>query len=178
MSKTKTKAKTKSSRAPSEVGKKKAKLYLRGGLKSGASFTPEEIRIALEGKTKTAGPGSKSLAFEDLLKELQTCVDVERLCCIFQGIGQNAGLLAKYHKELEELLSLLFMFDWSCGKEVAQAFESLLCNLVSANAGFVEPCFQLLVSNLLPLEDADEVNVNKLMFIVRFNRCDIAGRGE
>ena len=112
-----------------------------------------EVRAALEGKTSR----QNTSAYEKLMDELQTCVDVARLCSIFQGIGQNAGLLSKHHKDLEDLLSLLFMFDWSCDDQVAEAFEALLCNLVSANAGFVEPCFQLLVSNLLPLEDPEEV---------------------
>lgn len=111
-----------------------------------------KIRTALLKKLKE----NDSSSYHILLSELQSCSDFRELSAIFHALSQQAGIIAQYHESLQDLLNLLFMFDWSGDEQVAVAFEALLCSLVSANAGFVEACFQLLIQNLLPPEEDDE----------------------
>eukprot|EP00516_Mucochytrium_quahogii_P002652 CAMPEP_0203749820 /NCGR_PEP_ID=MMETSP0098-20131031/4225_1 /ASSEMBLY_ACC=CAM_ASM_000208 /TAXON_ID=96639 /ORGANISM=" , Strain NY0313808BC1" /LENGTH=723 /DNA_ID=CAMNT_0050638931 /DNA_START=300 /DNA_END=2468 /DNA_ORIENTATION=+ len=110
------------------------------------------VRSSLQGKID--GPGK---AFYELLEELKNGNDTCRLRDLFAAIAENSAMLSKYHEELDELLTILFLFDWSFGSEVSIAFERIICGLVSSNAGFLLPVFQLLVQNFYPgREDEDE----------------------
>lgn len=49
----------------------------------------------------------------------------------------------------KDLLSLLFSYDWKCDLRVTQAILELIVNLVSTNATYLTPAFQLFMSSFV-----------------------------
>mmetsp|Transcript_9574 Transcript_9574/g.16795 ORF Transcript_9574/g.16795 Transcript_9574/m.16795 type:complete len:727 (+) Transcript_9574:49-2229(+) len=109
----------------------------------------EHVRTALSGRVSK---GSQSTEYVALMDELKNGNDPERLRDLFAAIGQHASLVSKFHTKFEDLMGLLFLYNWSFGDDVSAAFESILLGLVSSNAGFLEPVFQLITQNFFPLD--------------------------
>jgi len=108
----------------------------------------EVVRLGLED-----GPA----AYERLLEALQAAADAEQVCALFEALAQRAGRISRVHERFEALLSLLFLFNFRFPAPVCVAFENLLCGLVSANAGFLQPSLELVVRCFV-----DEVEDEKL----------------
>lgn len=98
--------------------------------------------------TRISSPVSPE--YNTLLSSLPQCEDASRLRSAFDALALWSSLLAKHHEGFSELLELLFHFDWRVEDEgVMDSFENVLVSLVSADAGFLDPIFRLVVSNFV-----------------------------
>jgi len=110
----------------------------------------EEVRVALTKRISGISTG-----YFQIIKSLRTETDPSKVKELFLALGQNASLLSRNHVQLDQLISLLLLYDWTNGEEVSAAFVKVILGLVSSNAGFLEPVFQHLVSNFFPPHSPD-----------------------
>ncbi len=111
--------------------------------------------LSLVGAGGASSSEPSSGPYGDLMRELRSSSDPSRMSGLFLALGQNAALVSRHHECFGDLLELLFLYDWSFGDAVSAAFETILHGLVSSNAGFLQPVFQLLVQNFFPLGSGD-----------------------
>jgi RNA polymerase I-specific transcription initiation factor RRN3 len=111
--------------------------------------------LSLSGAVGVSSSEAISGPYGDLMRELRSSADPSRMSGLFLALGQNAALVSRHHECFGDLLELLFLYDWSFGDAVSAAFETILHGLVSSNAGFLQPVFQLLVQNFFPLSSEE-----------------------
>ncbi|KAH9255989.1 hypothetical protein BASA81_005765 [Batrachochytrium salamandrivorans] len=104
-----------------------------------ATDVAEFVREVFTGKDQTK--------YQDLLRMMREGEDESQVIELLRNIRLFTSVLGQRYEEYNELLEMLFSFDWGVSDAVVEEFEEILIALNLANAAFLEETFGLICRN-------------------------------
>ena len=85
-----------------------------------------DVHLALTQHANDVSP----VLYKYLIDFMASCDDADLLVATLSDLSQCGAIISRSHAKFEDLLAILFMFDWSVrDARVSQAFEDILVGL-------------------------------------------------